>query len=331
MNITKSNSSCPYCKKRFNTTLESLSVCEECGEISHEKCYQKYNNHNPDCLNDNLVHHKCHNSRYVNESFLFKKSKVLKQKYIDIVSLKRTNYKPSLFDYFRGIFFRIPYLSYHASLLYINTFLGYNMNKQFAKFLDAVAYGLNINSTIYGKEKLNNMGNIIYVSNHVSFHDALTVPRYIKTNCMASVCTKNMLVNVLEKYVKILFVSRGDKNKKENIIDQINNFVEKNKSILICPQGLLGSYDTISKFRTSAFRTKFPVQPIVLKYKQNVSSMSSFNMLFFDRVDVSINVMDLEYPLNNETPDEFAERIRIKMANECDLLLSNVESHDAVD
>lgn len=312
-----SNTICKYCNKRFNETFEPLVVCKECGIICHEKCYKQTD-----------INKVCHLNSQIHESEIEKYSK---QKQIDVLSLKRTSYKPSIKDYFRGIFFRIPYLFFHFSLLYLDNVFGFNSSSRFIKFLDAVAYGLNINSKIINKNKLIN-SKVIYVSNHVSFHDALTLPRYFFTGYMASITTqKHFIFNILRKYANLLFVERGKNDRKISIIQQINDFVDKKGNILICPQGLLGKYNSISKFRSSAFRTKYPIQPIVLKYKQDVSSMSSFNIIFYDRVDIEVHVMDPQYIKENETPEEFSERVRQNMAKECDLMLSNVDSHDIRD
>lgn len=321
-NSSDTNSVCKYCNQKFNATLEDLLVCIECGNVCHQRCYMIDSGRNKKCHQDTPIH-------IVHESQIKKYSQ---QKYIDIISLKKTNYEPKFVDYTRAIFFRTPYMLWHFMSLYVDYIFGYYTKQKLKTFIDAVAYGLNINSKIIGKEKLDPAINVVYVTNHVSFHDVLTIPRYIDTGTMASISTlKHLLANVLSKYVSVLFVTRGGSDRQLNIVDQINNFIKKNGNILICPQGLLGKYNSISKFRTSAFRTNYPVQPIVLKYKQDVSSMSAWKIFLFERVDVELHVMDIKKINTDETPEDFANRIRNEMANECGLLLSNVDSRDVKD
>lgn len=322
---TVTNSICTLCNTRFNATLENLVVCGECGLVYHQKCY----------LTNSILmkKDKCHNSLPIPESEIKKYSI---QKHIDMHSLKKTNYVPSITDYCRAIFFRAPYLLFHFTLLYVDYTYGYFFGKysknRYKTFIKAVNYGLNIKSKIIGQEKINPNNNVVLVLNHVSFHDALIIPKYINTSAIASVSVlRHILVQILSKYTNVLFVKRGESSKDKNIVDQINDFIDMNGNIGICSQGLLGKYDTLSKFRTSAFRTKHPVQPIMLKYKQDVSSIDTLNILLFPRVDVEIFVMDITKIDINETPNQFTERVRMSMAKQCNFTLSNVYSNDVKD
>lgn len=330
-NDNDTNSVCKYCKQRFNATLEDLLICSGCGKVCHQKCHFIKNDHTKKCHYDTET---C-NTNLTNTLHVIHESQIniySKQKYIDITSLKKTTYCPTMKDYLRGIFFRAPYILYHFAFLYIDYIFGHYTKQKFKTFMDSLSYGLNINSKIIGKENLDPNVKVIYVSNHVSFHDVLTIPRHIETGTMASISTlKQLFAKIMSKYENVLFVARGDNNKSLDVVTQINQFVDKNGNILICPQGLLGKYNSITKFRTSAFRTNYPVQPIVLKYKQDVSSMNIFDIFLFERVDVELHVMKIKQINDNETPEEFANRIRNEMANECNLLLSNVDSRDIKD
>lgn len=323
------NSVCTICRIRFNASLEELLVCDMCEQVFHKKCYESIKF---DQI-DKFIHLNCVSNKEKYSMILESDvaSKISQQKHIDIVSLKRTNFKPSFEDYLRGLM-RLPYMLFHFGIFYFDYYFKIYNQKRFYNFLDAVAYGLNIQSTIVGKEKIDNSIPKIYISNHVSYHDILTIPKYIDTGAIASISTRrHIITQILEKYKKSLFIKRGDSNRDKPICDQMNEFIENNGSLLICPQGLLGKYNIISKFRTGGFTTKFPIQPIVLKYKQDVSSMSAFDIFLFKRVDVEIHVLDIIYNNNSCSPKDFAEKTRIMMANKCELLLSNVDSHDIAD
>ncbi len=317
------NSVCRYCNDRFNATFEDLLICSECGEVCHQNCYVT------------TKKDKCHNETQIHESKIKEYSM---QKYIDVQTLKRTNYVPSFTDYMRALIFRTPYLLFHFGLLYLDYIYG-NFTGKYSKcrykiFLNAISYGLNINFTIIGKEKLESDKNnkIIYVTNHVSFHDVFTIPRFINAGAISSVSTlRHIITQILSKYTNVLFVKRGDNNKEKSIVDQLNDFVRDNGSVVVCPQGLLGKYNTISKFRTTAFRTKYKLRPIVLKYDQDISSIDPLKMLLYPKINGEIHIMDITEIAKNETPEQYAERIRIEMANKCGLLLSNVNSRDIKD
>ena len=316
------NSVCRVCNERFNTTLEDLLVCKVCHNVCHQRCW---------ILGGDKVCHKL--ATPIHESDIKNYSP---QKYIDICSLKRTNYIPSFTDYARGIFIRMPYLLWNFALLYCDytygNIFGTYSKTRYNKFLDAIACCLNINSKIIGIDKINPNNKVVYVSNHVCFYDALTIPRHINVGgAIASVSVmRHTTVKIFNKYTNVLFVKRGYASETKSIVDQINDFVNKHNNILICPEGLLGKYNIINKFRTSAFRTNYPVQPIIIKYKQDVSSINPLDILLFPRVDIEIYVLD---PIVNTTltPLEYAENTRASMARMCGLLLSNVDSRDIKD
>lgn len=332
----KTNSVCLYCDKRFNATIEDLVVCETCGYICHQSCYVCYMHHIKHITNEG--NSKCclctnANINVIHENDI---STYSEQKHVDIQTLKMTNYKPSIKDYLRGFVFRVPYLLFHFSLLYMDFLYGNIFGKyshyRYKTFLNAIAYGLNVNSTIDGQEKIKEKSKVVYVVNHVSFYDALTIPRYINSGPIASISVmRHVLVTILSKYTNILFVKRGDQNKTKSIVDQLNEFVDEHSNVIVCPQGLLGKYNTLSKFRTTAFRTKYPIQPVVLKYKQDVSSIQPLHMLLYPRVDIEIHVMDPVSKPDDKTPDQFADEIRNDMAIKCGFKLSNVHSKDIKD
>ena len=73
-----------------------------------------------------------------------------------------------------------------------------------------------------------------------------------------------------------------NKDKKRNPIKEINEFVKKNKSILIFPEGTMNKNSKLSKFRSSAFKTAYPVQPLVLSYDDNKN--------------ITLTILPIEYP-----------------------------------
>ncbi len=126
--------------------------------------------------------------------------------------------------------------------------------------------------------------------------------------------------------VNTLIIDRGN---TKNTVNQMNDFIANKKdSLFLFPQGMLGSHTTLTKFRTGAFATNYNVQPVVLKYKQDVSVMTFFQMVCFPRVDVEVIVLD-EVPRDvDEKVENYCERIRVLMAKAGNLEFSRVDSHD---
>lgn len=317
---TETNSSCMYCKIRFNTTLENLSMCEICGCVSHSSCVK------------NLINTCCYENSIKEEDVKDK----YEQKYIDLLFLKKSDYVVTKKDFLRMMLFRLPVVLTSFGLLCCDYFVG-NITKKYNKtiynfFIKSLRYVLNINSKIVNQEKLITDSKIIYITNHTSFHDSLILQEIIPPNALASASVLKDFQNVvMSKYTNALFVKRGETNKKTSIVEQINNFIEKYGNITICPQGLLGRYNIINKFRTSAFRTKYEIQPIILNYKQNVSSLTFFEILCFPKIDVEIKIMDKMNIKENESVEEYSERVRQIIAKEYNFGLSNVISKDIKD
>lgn len=106
--------------------------------------------------------------------------------------------------------------------------------------------------------------------------------------------------------------------------------MKKNNEIIIFPQSIFSSVDTISKFKTGAFTTNINVQPVVIKYKQDVSSLSMFYMLLYGRLDVELYILKT-MERNNMSANEYKNVVYEKMLEESGLLRSNISSYDVVD
>jgi len=283
------------------------------------------------------------------------------QKSIDIRSLKRSNFELGFRDYLRGIS-RLPALLFHFSILCYN-FLVRNYDPSvLVTFLNRVNKTLNIHVKVLGMDKIRPANNatatvsdhgkhpperkVVFVSNHVGFIDALILPRFIRSGVIASISAASTLFGtIFQRYAPTLVISRGN---KLNTVDLMNRFMSEDSrhtSMYVFPQGLFAQIDTLTRFRSGAFATRHPVQPVVTRYRQDVSSLSMLESLCFPRVDVTVHVLDVmpregvEATPAKDTDDAaakarmYAERVRKHMAAHTSppLLLSNVQSYDAVD
>lgn len=96
---------------------------------------------------------------------------------------------------------------------------------------------------------------------------------------------------------------------------------------MICPEGMLSGTNTIVNFRTSAFKCATEldcdIQPIVIKYKQDIYNLVGSDILNNHRVDVEIIVLDR---IKTDGSIESIEQIRRSMAKVGGFQLSRVEN-----
>lgn len=309
------NSTCPLCKKRFNRSLEQIVVCYPCEHYYHKKCFD--NNAGLKCCIESCDHtlQSCKSRN----DFCYED-----QHAINLLSLERTPYVPSYYDIFKAMFYRVPIISYYLFWFLI----GKKSYFALQKLLTNVNNILNINVKLIGDEHLDDKKKI-YVLNHCSFLDALIVPRCIISGAVASISqANNTFGKMMKECTHVYFVERGKSN---NSVEKIQTHVEEKGSLLFCPQGIFSHIWTLPLFRTGAFATKYKVQPLILLYKQNVSSLSMFKILCHPQVDVTLKILPQVSRGLDESVNEFAERVRKNMAKEGNLLLSNVSSRDIVD
>jgi hypothetical protein len=105
---TPSNSVCGLCSKRFNTSYEIILCCSSCGVFTHKFCVVK--KHKSKC---------CHSCDAVGTLISEHDIDPSSQKYIDLLSLKKSPFRLGVLDYLRGLY-RLPSLLCHFSVLYYN-------------------------------------------------------------------------------------------------------------------------------------------------------------------------------------------------------------------
>lgn len=326
------------CGNRLNYDTRNVVVCCKCSAIYHEDCIKKNNSM---CVNNN-----CDSIAFIKEESL----ELNTQDYINVLSTKKTKFSPTIFDYFR-LFFRIIPLSYFYIKLWYNSNKSVIDTNDLDVFLREVQNCLNINVTIDGLEKIDKNIKKVFVGNHHSELDALILPLYIKAGVIVSISVnKTHIGRIMKKYTNTLTIKRGNQKKvtfrtdqqydllennnlKYNTVTQMIEFLNKEKTngFFVFPTSIFDQYQTLSKFRTGAFAMGFPIQPIILKYKQDISSMNILHIMMMEKVDVEVIVCDLMYNNENKSINEFAEEVRNIFKEKGNLLLSNVDPHDARD
>lgn len=329
-----------FCNKRLNYDTRKVVVCSKCSTIYHKDCIKKCKT---SCTNQN-----CDNYVFIDEDSLDPNS----QDYINVLSTKKTKFRPGFFDYVR-LFYRLFPLLYYYGKFWLNSKKSVIDRLDLDQFLREVHQCLNINVTTKGFEKIDPTIKKVFVGNHHSEHEALILPLYIKAGVIASISiNKTHIGRTMKLYTNTLTIKRGHSksvtfrtdeeysnllnNKTTNIsntVEQMKDFLmnDKNNAFFVFPTSIFDQYQTLSKFRTGAFAMGFPVQPVIIKYKQDISSMNMLHMLMLERLDVEIIVSDLIYADKNKSIQEFAEEVRNIFRDVGGLKLSNVDSHDVRD
>ena len=163
----------------------------------------------------------------------------------------------------------------------------------------------------------------IFVYNHTSIIDSFVIslltPLAITIN------------HIHGKYIKHiidassgLIIKRGENqifNQTQKIIDHVKG---NKRCLLIAPEGTVTNGKYLLPFKVGAFVPLHAIQPVLLIYKYKYLNLFFsedhpciviYRMLTQFINYVSVELLPLEFPLPNETPLEFATRVRSIMAD----------------
>jgi len=125
-----------------------------------------------------------------------------------------------------------------------------------------------------------------------------------------------------------IFVDLKSKESKQACIKKIRERASpswKGPHLLVFPEGRITNGKTLIQFKQGAFEPLQPVQPVVLRYPHKYfdptgQSFANRSRLWVFRAFTQVynscivTVLPSERPLPNETPEQFADRVRHKMA-----------------
>jgi len=170
----------------------------------------------------------------------------------------------------------------------------------------------------------------VFIANHTSYMDFMIISRFIDTYFLSSSFIKETVIGrMLLNIMPIMVFKRGH---SQNTVDQMKEFVEKNRSICLFPEGAMCHPNTITRFRTGAFHVGTPIYPIILRYENIKSDFSIGTFLLKsstrDKVKIYLDVIGPYYPPFTE---ESIAQIRRDMADVGGMLLSRVSTRDISD
>merc|ERR1712129_615996 len=114
----------------------------------------------------------------------------------------------------------------------------------------------------------------------------------------------------------------------------------KGPNLLVFPEGRITNGKALIQFKQGAFEPLQPVQPVVLRYPHkyfdptgqsfaNRSRLWVFRALTQVYNSCTVTLLPPERPLPNETPEQFADRVRHKMADTLDVTTTEHSYADA--
>lgn len=218
-----------------------------------------------------------------------------------------------------NIFTRTPEI---IKLIY--RFININNQSEGKLFVSKILDLLNIKLVVKNKNKIY-PGKKIIISNHTSQFDPFFIYAYFHCGFLSSIILleKFGISHILD-IIPLILIKRGS---KINTVNKIKKFMEKNTSICIFPEGLITHPKTIAKFRTGAFYTGYPVQPVIIKYKPNIFDLNYLSaiskIISQDKLIIKITILDIQQPpFNNQK----IQNIRDNMAKSGNLALSRISN-----
>lgn len=312
------NNKCYRCNEYFSKSYKKIGVFTKCSHLNHLACETSI------CL---ICNKNC------GPMYHGMNANIKIQDYINVLSTTKVKNNFKLIDKLRG-FFRIiksiPYIFGIFFRLYFNLItLDYMFS--LIDYLISI-FNIKINCSKESREKLlDTKYKRILIANHTNFHDTLIIGSLLNKNnitgFIASTEIKsNLFGKVLLNIIPHVILEKENNNGFNRISEYFTKYSNESK-LLIFPEGMLTHSQTLAKFRTTAFKLGYPVQPIILSYKENIFDLVDFDMWFYPEINVNVTILD---PIETDGSNESIEKIRKLMASEGKFYLSNVINKNLV-
>lgn len=314
------NSVC-VCKSGFSLKT-NIVVLLPCEHLFHKKCIKPY--HKCPLCNNKIL-------KVMGYDQIKKYKNKYRQIHIDMLTNIKysTNCDTSIFK----VGYKSSFIFQQLSTLSIITMCNFN-NKDYIHMLASSILNIcNINIKITNGQYITKVPKII-ISNHTNYIDPLILFCIFKCGFLASSIINDIPFSKnLIKHVPIITVNRGDNVGKMNTVDKIKNTIKKKKTdICIFPEGIITHQNTLARFRSGAFNTDYPVQPVIIKYNPTIydDDYKKFmvKLLSCDKINVEVIVLPLMYPPFDQHKIELTRNM---MSIYGDLKLSRVSNKYVID
>jgi len=301
-----------------------LVVVFPCSHIFHKYCLERLRSIGINsCLLCKKKINKVLSKKDIKKIYRETKDPKMYKLLVDLTCVKNT-------DHMGSINFDLVLLRSTDIMEIINKIYNINSSKDVQEGCDFILNKAKIKINIINPELINRNEKKIYISNHHNYIDPIILHSVLGCNFLSAPFFKNfMFLKQIEEYLPILVVKRGS---NKSTVDKINKFVNKNGSICIFPEGTITHYRTLAKFRTGAFRTHYPVQPVIIKYKPNIlhNDPKKFLLKLMSQKCINVDVKILNTLKSNDLVNNI-ENIRNMMGYEGNFALSRISNRDISD
>ncbi|XP_005170093.1 lysophosphatidylcholine acyltransferase 1 isoform X1 [Danio rerio] len=183
---------------------------------------------------------------------------------------------------------------------------------------------------VKGRPALPSEAPILTMAPHSSYFDAIPVTMTMASIVMKAESKDIPVWGTLIKFIRPVFVSRSDQDSRRKTVEEIKRRASSNgewPQIMIFPEGTCTNRSCLIAFKPGAFIPGVPVQPVVLRYPNELDTISwtwqgpgAFKILWLTLCQLH-NFVEIEY-LPTYTPSEeekkdpalFASNVRRIMA-----------------
>lgn len=316
MDIINTNCVCMVCKIMFSDSYDSSVILYPCNHVIHYKCLYKLDNI---CLICNKYFKKYYTLNELKQ--LYPQKNKLQRLYINLLSV--TYFKPENINYFKVLSNIYKCIDFIGNLLIQSRCINeYNYEHVYDNFIDDLLNACNIRIFIKGKENLINTKKV-YICNHHFFLDSAILYRIFHTGFVVKKNYSDGFIKEFFKYNPMVYIDRRIKN--SGSLNEIKKHIDKYSSICIFPEGTILNMKTLGKFRTGAFNTGYPVQPVIMRFSKEIYGLTAVDLVLKlfegNQIDCFVDILPLE---EGNFDNNRIEDIRRKMAQEGNFMLSDV-------
>ena len=314
------NSKC-ICGAGLNWKKYTQIMLEPCEHIIHYKCLTTQKGTKNKCPMCNITICGYNTLTQLREKLQQNGSKQLYQKYVDMISVANFD---NIYSGKKNIFNMIDIVGIASSFPFLS---GYNDGINGCREVLSL---MNSKIIVKGMNLINPKTAKVFISNHTSYIDFVVLFYLFKCGFLASSIIRDSWIGrQIMNIIPILIIERG---KDTNTVDKMKQYVKKNGSICLFPEGMISHPDTIIRFRTGAFYVGYPVHPVVLRYDPVIydTDMNKFleKISSEPNVTIYVDVLPAEYP---PFDTQKIEHIRKKMGQAGNLAISRISNRDIKD
>lgn len=135
---------------------------------------------------------------------------------------------------------------------------------------------------------------------------------------------KAPLIGQAMKWAGYVPIIRGNRSSHKQALQECHNWLNKGVSVVFFPEGTRSETGKIKGFKSGAFllaeKANVPIVPVAIK---NSRDLLAKNSLFPNKSHVSISIMPATTQGEEETLDQFIERVRQQIRAEVEPTLNN--------